>query len=373
MRDIWNFVRCMQPAYNSLESIGISHQIYCFTASIGLADLATFPPKMAILLQQIQGLPTELQFMILKFTGPCLGLSLITVLLDTLPLIEKAHALKFSDRQLIPNFDKIYVRYGKIRGQSYVTEISNHWRTHMHKIPRPSDSDHIVLSLDDLGIRDICFSSKGSSSRPTKAPWYQHEKLGSGDQTMLVTKNVRPARDFYYFANSLQQFLVKRIVPLRRDAVKYLWDLPRVPNISEHQWYEREDIVTRPDSDFHMRHVDLHERVTGLTVACHTWTNVGFYVHHVNGSKTLTELRIAEAERTYGNELVWIYFPMSPGERICGFWVLRMLGVFATVAVRTSFPPSSAIQLTMFRSTHHMADPAFLDLIRNLQVVTAPE
>jgi hypothetical protein len=48
---------------------------------------------MSSTLQQMENLPPELQGMILDFAAPSLGLSLITVLLDTLSLIMKKRNL----------------------------------------------------------------------------------------------------------------------------------------------------------------------------------------------------------------------------------------------------------------------------------------
>jgi hypothetical protein len=128
--------------------------------------------------------------MILNFTGPCLSLSLITVLIHTLPLLERMHASEQYSCQPILCFEKVYVKYATIRGELYIADISNHWRADMNEILCASQPDHIILSLDDLGIRGICFGFKGLNSRPVQAPWYQHDELGNADQTMLVTKNV---------------------------------------------------------------------------------------------------------------------------------------------------------------------------------------
>ncbi|KAF2844442.1 hypothetical protein T440DRAFT_512196 [Plenodomus tracheiphilus IPT5] len=337
-RTIWNFVRCMQPGYAGRESDVIGHQIRTFAASISSADLSTFPVKMVVLLKQIRNLPRELQRMILDFTGPCLGLSLVTVLLDTLPLLEKTHTLDSSSCQLKFYPNKMYVRYDTIRGQTYISEISNHWHTGMGEISCASQPDHVILSLDDLGIRNVCFSAKGFSSTPVQAPWYQHDQLGDADQPMLVTKN---------------PFVVRQIAPLHRVAVRYLWDLPTVPTILEHQWYERDRIIARTDSLFYMRHVNVDHKLTGLTVACHMWTNMSLYAHRVNGDRRLSKLHVTEVERAYGNALVWLYFPMSLGERICGFWVLTMPGGLATVAIYTSHGRSR-----IFGPYHEPADRA---------------
>jgi hypothetical protein len=190
MRDLWSFVCCFKPAYAGLETIGIDYQIRSFAATIPSAKLAPFPLDMAMLLGHIQKLPAELQLMILDFTGPCLGLSLVTALLHTLPLLKREHASKPYFRRLVLCSNKVFVRYTKIRGQSYLADISNDWRTGMAEISWASQRDHVVLSLDDLGIRGFCFGVKGVSSRPAQAPWYQHDELGDGDQIMLVTKNV---------------------------------------------------------------------------------------------------------------------------------------------------------------------------------------
>jgi hypothetical protein len=190
MRDLWSFISCFKPAYAGLESTGIDYQICSFAASIPFANLGTFPLSMSVLLGHVQKLPTELHSMILNFTGPCLGLSLITALLHTLPLLERNLAPEPYPRQPVVCSDKVFVRYATIRGRLYIADISNIWRTGMDEVSCASRPNHVVLSLDDLGIRGIFFGVKGSSSKPTQAPWYQHDELGDGDQIMLATKNV---------------------------------------------------------------------------------------------------------------------------------------------------------------------------------------
>jgi hypothetical protein len=190
MRDLWSFVSCFKPAYADLESTGINYQIWSFAASIPSANLATFPPSISILLGQMQKLSTELHITILNFTGPCLGLSLITALLHTLPLLERKLVPEPYSRQPVLCSNKVFVRYATIRGRLYIADISNNWRAGMDEVSCASQPDHVLLSLDDLGIRGICFGVKGYSPKPVQAPWYQHDELGDGDQIMLVTKNV---------------------------------------------------------------------------------------------------------------------------------------------------------------------------------------
>jgi hypothetical protein len=121
--------------------------------------------------------------------------------------------------------------------------------------------------------------------------------------------------------------------------VRYLWDVPTVPNIPEHQWYNRDRIVAQIESPFYMRHVDVAKNLTGLAVACHSWTTVGFFARHVNSDRWSDEMHMMEVERVYGDASVWVYFPMTPGEMVCGFWVLTMLGGLATVAVWNFYSP----------------------------------
>jgi hypothetical protein len=131
MHDLWSFVCCFKPAYAGFETIGIDYQIRSFVATLPSAKLATFPLNMTVLLGHIQKLPAELELMILNFTGPCLGLLLITALLHTLPLLKRKHASKPYLRRPVLCSNKICVRYTKIRGQSYLADISNDWRTGM--------------------------------------------------------------------------------------------------------------------------------------------------------------------------------------------------------------------------------------------------
>lgn len=81
-----------------------------------------------------------------------------------------------------------------------------------------------------------------------------------------------------------------------------------------------------------MRHVDVDGSLSGVTMSCCGWTNMSFHAHDTlaHSSKPSPE----EAEWLYGDKLVWVYFPMSPGEKICGVWVITLLGGLASVAVR---------------------------------------
>jgi hypothetical protein len=108
--------------------------------------------------------------------------------------------------------------------------------------------------------------------------------------------------------------------------------------------------------------------LTDLTVACHSWTTVSFFAHHVSSDRQSDKSRMTEVERAYGDAFIWVYFPMSPGERVFGFWVLTRLGGHATVVVWNFFLLSIVTQLTIFRSTHHMGDLAYLDLTMNLRI-----
>jgi hypothetical protein len=96
---------------------------------------------MAETLRHIHGLSTELQLVILGFTGSCLGLSLITVLLDTLPLLEKAQTPTPYHRQLSLYPERIYVRRAIIRGQSYISKVGNHMYNSMDEILCASNPD----------------------------------------------------------------------------------------------------------------------------------------------------------------------------------------------------------------------------------------
>jgi hypothetical protein len=75
-----------------------------------------------------------------------------------------------------------------------------------------------------------------------------------------------------------------------------------------------------------MRHVDVSGSLSGLTVSYGKCTNMSFHAHH--GLKFTLEV-----EWIYREEFVWVYFPMSPGEKICGIWTMTLLGGHATVAV----------------------------------------
>lgn len=152
---------------------------------------------MAELLRHIKTLSTELHLMILSQTGPCTALSTLTVLLETLSLLEANYRSDQCPCQLVRFSNKVYVKYATIRGRSYISEISNRWHASMKEILCPLQPVQMLLSLDDLGVQDILFIVKGSTrSGPVQAPWYQHNELGNADRMLLVTKNVQKRTRF---------------------------------------------------------------------------------------------------------------------------------------------------------------------------------
>ncbi|KAF2022726.1 hypothetical protein EK21DRAFT_82556 [Setomelanomma holmii] len=64
---------------------------------------------------------------------------------------------------------------------------------------------------------------------------------------------------------------------------------------------------------------------------------MAFQAHDISDDRRSSRSRMANMVRAYSDELVWLYFPLSPDEKICGFWVMRMLGGLATVAIYTSY------------------------------------
>ena len=84
-----------------------------------------------------------------------------------------------------------------------------------------------------------------------------------------------------------------------------------------------------------MRRVDVGRDLGGLTVSYSHGTNMSFHTHDSFGQPSNPSF--LDVESVYGDKLVWVYFPMSPGEKICGIWVITLLGGLARVAVR-AFP-----------------------------------
>ncbi|PWO20921.1 GTPase-activating protein that regulates ARFs (ADP-ribosylation factors) [Pyrenophora tritici-repentis] len=197
---------------------------------------------------------------------------------------------------------------------------------------------YAILSLDELGIRDICFVAKESGSKPTGAPWYQHEKLYQNpDNNILITQN---------------NFLVRNIAIHPQCRVKYLWDCPRQPDISREQWYRYESPVLGTESPFYMRHVNVDGNLNGLTVSCYMWTNMSFHAH--GNLTSSSKPSPAEVEWIYSDQLVWVYFPISPGEKICGVWVLTLPGGLATVAIYTTLGRSRIFG--SYQESEHRSD-----------------
>lgn len=192
MRALWVLARCTLPSYANFKYVSAAQQVCTVLASTSSANFALFPPAISLLLQQMPELPTELQLMMLDFASPSLGLSLATVFIGTLPLLEMKRALDFRQRtSQVSCSRKMYVSYVTIRGQSYLSDITNKRCDGMSEISCPDHPDYAVFSMDDLGIRGVRFITRGSGSVPVEAPWYQYKELNHHpDDDILITQNV---------------------------------------------------------------------------------------------------------------------------------------------------------------------------------------
>lgn len=116
-------------------------------------------------------------------------------------------------------------------------------------------------------------------------------------------------------------------------SVCYYWDQPDCPQILPHQWYKAgRSSVSR--GIYYMRHVPLDNDLSGLTVSWFGMTNMSFHMHREQSSSSIPST--VEVDQCYGNDLLWIHFPLSLGERICGLWVSTWPGGIAAVSVRES-------------------------------------
>lgn len=79
-----------------------------------------------------------------------------------------------------------------------------------------------------------------------------------------------------------------------------------------------------------MRSVHLSDNLSGLTVTYGNGTNMSFHAHGAIPHGVSPK----DAEWSYDENLVSMYFPVAPGERIWGVWVMTRFGGLATVAVR---------------------------------------
>lgn len=120
-------------------------------------------------------------------------LSLIKVLLDILPLLRAKRSFTFCEMQVQLDCSKqIYARYVKLRGQPYISEISNKYCDDMTVLPFQAKPDLVILSLDDLGILGVSCVAEGTGPKPFKAPWYQYARLAQdSNNKALITLNVR--------------------------------------------------------------------------------------------------------------------------------------------------------------------------------------
>jgi hypothetical protein len=190
MRAIWTFGTCIQPSYLSSDSFGTAHQIRSIATAIAKADLASLPQLVSSILHRVQQLPVEIQILILGSAGPSIGLSLLTAVLDTLPLLQDMNTLAGKEDCFELDCSvSIFAEFRTIRGRSYLSNLSHKKGHDWHIIYRPPQAEHLILSLDDLGIISVCFAAEEPKPEPTVAQWYMCTKLCV--DVIVVKKNVR--------------------------------------------------------------------------------------------------------------------------------------------------------------------------------------
>jgi hypothetical protein len=134
----------------------------------------------------------------------------------------------------------------------------------------------------------------------------------------------------HLFTHLVQAILVTEVVQKGQARPQYLWNRPIDPAICSRQRYDSTAPV--PGRGLYMRRVDMIESFSGLSVSHGNGTNMTFHAH--NGLRPPNNTFHREVERIYGPRLVWLHFPVSAGERICGIWILTFLKVLPVIAVR---------------------------------------
>jgi hypothetical protein len=72
-----------------------------------------------------------------------------------------------------------------------------------------------------------------------------------------------------------------------------------------------------------MRYVEICDDIAGIAVACSSGF-VHMFSHHRTSPLPISEY--ARVESAVGTGLVWMYFPIRPGESISEAWICRAAG-----------------------------------------------
>ena len=88
---------------------------------------------------------------------------------------------------------------------------------------------------------------------------------------------------------------------------------------------------------FYMRRLNIGVNLSGVTVSYGNLTNMSFHAHNELSVPSIP--LPAEVEWMYGDRLIWSYFPVFTGEKICAVWVVTLPGGLASVVVRISRSP----------------------------------
>jgi hypothetical protein len=194
LRALWTFARSIQPCFSNFDTMTNVQQLRSLSRLAFLPNLVYLPSTVAGILERFASLPLELRAMILDQTERSARFSAITVVSDTLPLLKKVHRRDFYNKSMrLDSCQRIYAAYTTIRGQQYLSKLSNEPSEEMTMVHEASRPLLVILSFDDLGIRGACFVTHESSSNPTipVAPWYRFERISpDSDGTFTITYNV---------------------------------------------------------------------------------------------------------------------------------------------------------------------------------------
>jgi hypothetical protein len=190
MSALWDLARSTQPRHfvcdPALQTLGIKQALKAVPDS----DLEIFPQKVSATISDLVNMPQELLDMVMDWACPSAALSLITVLLCTRPLVISYRPRPMVTRKLKWSRD-IYASYTVVRGQNYLSDLSNEKRRGMRLLHSASSSrpNFALLSVDDLGIRNVLLAPDISDLHPENAPWYRFATLRS--DCITVRLNVR--------------------------------------------------------------------------------------------------------------------------------------------------------------------------------------
>ncbi|KAF2021813.1 hypothetical protein BU24DRAFT_404770 [Aaosphaeria arxii CBS 175.79] len=315
MRAIWIFCRCIQPKFLSCKP-GYSTR----WMAGALDDSSTrelLPKSVSMTLNYVSELPVELQIIILELSGPGTFIAMLSVVLGVLPVLLSKQLYEFCLRDTeLDCSQAIYAEYITLRGQTYISNLSNKHDHGMSKVPTQAAPRILAMSMDSFGIRRVSRVQEARDSRLLGDLWYRFEILPQKSGSMITLRR--------------NPLVIDDVILDRHNHRRFLWDSPMKPEIIPHQWYD----PSPENSDcYGFKRVSLNGSVSGIAVSCGQGTNMSF--HAIREGQRDASIHV-KTEVAAKQPLTWIYFPLAEGETICGVWVMTNYGGLANVCVYTT-------------------------------------